>query len=263
MKSTQLCRSGAVLFLLLSVIPAAAKAQAVGATFKDCPVCPEMIVMPGGSFLMGTSENAGSLSRGSEGPQRQVTLKSFAIGKFEVTQAQWTEVMGDDPSANKGATLPAENVSWNVANAFVQKLSEKTGRPYRLPTEAEWEYAARAGSTSAYAFGDEEALLSDHGWFDGNSGMETHPVGEKPANNFGLHDTHGNVWEWVQDCFHESYVRAPVDGSAAPEYPACDRVSRGGSWYDIPEVVRSAYRYKDGPDNVVSGMGLRVVRTLP
>jgi formylglycine-generating enzyme required for sulfatase activity len=263
MKSTRFCGSGAVLSLLLCFNPASAEAQAVGAIFKDCAGCPEMIVMPGGSFLMGTLESAQSPARGSEGPQRQVTLKPFAIGKFEVTQAQWIEVMGDDPSANKGATLPVENVSWNAANSFVQKLSEKTGKPYRLPTEAEWEYAARAGSTTAYAFGNEEALLSEHGWFDSNSGMETHPVGEKPANNFGLHDTHGNVWEWVQDCFHESYVGAPVDGSAAPEYNACDRVSRGGSWYDIPEVVRSAYRYKDGPNNVVSGMGLRVVRTLP
>jgi len=263
MKKTKLLESGVVLPLLLSAYLVSAEAQERTTTFKDCAECPEMIVVSAGSFLMGTPEAAQTASRASEGPQRHVTLKAFAIGKFEVTQAQWTEVMGDDPSANKGASLPVENISWNAANTFVQKLSEKTGKPYRLPTEAEWEYAARAGSATAYAFGNEEALLSEHGWFDGNSGMETHPVGEKPANNFGLHDTHGNVWEWVQDCYHESYVGAPGDGSAAPEYNACDRVSRGGSWYDIPEVLRSAYRYKDGPNNVVSGMGLRVVRTLP
>lgn len=260
---TRWLKCGAMLPLLLFMHTVSVEAQQPGSTFKDCPECPEMIVLPGGIFLMGTPENALTASRVSEGPQRQVTLQPYALSKFEVTQAQWTAVMGDDPSANKGADLPVESVSWNAAKAFVEKLSEKTGKPYRLPTEAEWEYAARAGSTTAYAFGDDEAQISEHSWFDGNSGMSTHPVGEKPPNSFGLHDMHGNVWEWVQDCFHENYIGTPTDGSAAREYPSCDRVSRGGSWYDVPEVARSAYRFKDGPDNSVSGMGLRLARSIP
>lgn len=265
MKSAGTFGNGAVLsFLLcLCVSPTFVEAHEPGSTFKDCAECPEMIVLPGGAFLMGTAENTQSQEHTNEGPQRQVTLKPFAIGKFEVTQAQWEAVMGSNPSANKEAILPVENVSWNAASNFVEKLSEKTGKSYRLPTEAEWEYAARAGSTTAYEFGDDAAQLSDHGWFDGNSGWATHPVGEKLPNKFGLHDMYGNVWEWVQDCFHDSYVDVPVDGSAASEYAACERVSRGGSWYDVPEVARSAYRYKDGPENIVSGMGLRVVKTLP
>ncbi len=263
MKGTRTFGNGAILSLLLFVNPTFVEAQEPGVTFKDCAECPEMIVIPGGEFLMGTSENTREQAHANERPQRQVTLKPFALGKFEVTQSQWEAVMGSNPSSNKEAILPVENVSWNAAKTFVEKLSGKTGRPYRLPTEAEWEYAVRAGSTTTYEFGEDHAQLSDHGWFDGNSNMATHPVGEKSANKFGLHDMYGNVWEWVQDCFHESYAGAPVDGSAASEYAACERVSRGGSWYDIPEVLRSAYRYKDGPDNIVSGMGLRVVRTLP
>ncbi len=263
MKNIQLLQRGAILPLLFCVCLNFAVAQQPGATFSDCAECPQMVVIPGGDFLMGTPEIAQNASRASEGPQHQVKIEAFALGKFEVTQAEWTAVMGDDPSSNKGAGLPVEGVSWNAANAFVEKLSAKTGKAYRLPTEAEWEYAARAGSTTAYAFGDDEALLSEHAWFDGNSGMATHPVGEKPANKFGLHDMHGNVWEWVQDCFHENYIGVVADGRKAEEHPTCDRVSRGGSWYDVPEVARSAYRFKDGPNNSVSGMGLRVVRAVP
>lgn len=263
MKKTQLLESGTILPLLLCAYLASAEAQESATTFKDCAECPEMIVISGGSFLMGTPEAAQTAFRASEGPQHEVTLNPFALSKFEVTQAQWTAVMGDDPSFNKGADLPVEGVSWNAAKAFVEKLSERTGKPYRLPTEAEWEYAARAGSITHYSFGDDEAHLSEHGWFDDNSGMATHPVGEKPANKFGLHDMHGNVWEWVEDCFHASYIGIPVNGEAASEFNSCDRVSRGGSWYDVPEVARSAYRFKDGPNNSVSGMGIRVARTIP
>lgn len=262
MKRARLIETGAIFPLLVFACLTSAGAQQPGTTFKDCAECPEMIAISGGSFLMGTPEISQNASRASERPQHQVTLKPFALGTFEVTQAQWTAVMGDDPSSNKGAGLPVEGVSWNAAKDFVEKLSVMTGKQYRLPTEAEWEYAARAGSTTAFAFGDDEAHLGEHGWFDGNSGMATHPVGEKPANKFGLYDMHGNVWEWVQDCFRENYIGAPADGGPAPERDSCDRVSRGGSWYDVPEVARSAYRFKDGPNNSVSGMGLRVVRTI-
>jgi len=262
MKKVHLLESGAILPLLLCAFLASAEALEPTTTFKDCAECPEMIVLSGGSFLMGTPENAQNASRASEGPQHQVTIKPFALGKFEVTQAQWTAVMGENSSSNIGEDLPVEGVSWNAAKAFVEKLSEKTGKPYRLPTEAEWEYAARAGTITNYSFGDDEAQLSEHGWFDGNSGMATHSVGEKPANKFGLHDMYGNVWEWVEDCFHENYIGAPANGEAASEYASCYRVSRGGSWYDIPEAARSASRIKDVPNNIVGGMGLRVVRTI-
>lgn len=263
MKKARLLQSGAVLSVLLCLALSGARAQQPGSPFRDCPDCPEMIVLPAGKFLMGSPDAAQNAARTSEGPQHEVSVKSFAIGKFEVTQAEWRAVMGTDPSSNIGDTLPVEGVSWNAAKAFIVKLSEKTGKRYRLPSEAEWEYAARAGTTTTFSFGDEDAALGDHGWFDGNSGMATHVVGELPANKFGLHDVHGNVWEWVEDCFRENYADTPRDGAAAPDQASCDRVSRGGSWYDIPEVARSAYRFKDGPNNSVSGMGLRVVREMP
>lgn len=256
------------LLMIGSTVPAAA--QVAGGAFKDCPECPEMVVIPAGSFLMGSSgnkANAPGATKGlqpdaSEMPQHNVTLRAFALGKYEVTQEQWVAVMGENPSAHEGPTLPVERVSWNAAKTFIERLSAKTGKLYRLPTESEWEYAARAGSTSAYAFGDDDSELKKYGWYEANSGMATHPVGQKPPNTFGLYDMYGNVWEWVQDCYRASYVGAPADGGAAAEEASCDRVNRGGAWYDDPEVMRSAYRFKDGPDNLVSGLGFRVARAL-
>ena len=213
-------------------------------TFKDCADCPEMVVIPAGSFLMGSTADPFASSQPStyEQPQHSVTIKAFAIGKYEVTQEQWYAVMGTMPSKFKGRTLPVEQVSWEDAQEFVKKLSEKTGKNYRLPSEAEWEYAARAGSQSNYSFGDDEKELGRYGWFDENSGGKTHPVGEKLPNAFGLHDMHGNVWELTQDCWNDNYHGAPTDGSAWMTGICSMRLVRGGSWNVNPQYLRSAFR---------------------
>ena len=196
-----------------------------------------------------------------EQPQHQVTIKSFAIGKYAVTQEQWYAVMTTMPSRFKGRTLPVEQVSWDDVRAFVKKLSEKTGKNYRLPSEAEREYAARAGSQTAYSFGDDEKELGRYGWFNENSGKETHPVGEKLPNAFGLHDMHGNVAEWTQDCWNRNYLGAPTGGNAWSTGDCSRRVVRGGSANDDPQVLRSAFRYGDSSANRFGTRGFRVART--
>ncbi len=254
-----------LLTLLLGVNGAPAPAQTAGTVFRDCAECPDMVVIPAGGYLMGSKPGPFSTPPSDEQPQHAVTLESFALGKYEVTQEQWIAVMGDNPSSNSsGPTLPVEMVSWDDIRVFIEKLNAKTGKRYRLPTESEWEYAARAGGTSAYSFGDIVSELGNHAWFRGNSGNKTHPVGGKAANEFGLHDMHGNVWEWVEDCYQPNYVGAPADSSAAPRQDACDRVFRGGSWVsNLPDFLRSAYRYRFLPFIRLSYLGFRVARTLP
>ena len=183
-----------------------------GAVFKDCETCPEMVVIPAGSFKMGDMSGKGS---SDEKPVHEVKIGySFAVGKYEVTQAEWEAVMGKNPSVFKGARKPVEKVSWNDAKLFIKKLSEKTGKEYRLLSESEWEYMARAGSTTKYPWGDE--IDSSKAKYESKDGSElgTVPVGSYSANAFGVHDTAGNVYEWVEDCDHESYKDAPIDGSA-------------------------------------------------
>ena len=234
-----------------------------GTTFKDCPDCPEMVVIPAGAFLMGSKADPFASTQPSENeqPQYQVTIKSFAIGKYEVTQEQWYAVMGTLPSRFKGRTLPVEQVSWSDAQEFVKKLSDNTGKNYRLPSEAEWEYAARAGSQTAYSFGDNVGELGRYGWFNNNSNNTTHPVGEKLPNAFGLHDMHGNVWEWTEDCWNENYSNAPTDGSAWTAGNCSLRVVRGGSWYIDPQYLRSAGRDRFTTASRFSSVGFRVART--
>ena len=187
-----------------------------GTSFKDCDDCPEMVRIPAGTFLMGSKADpfASSQPSADEQPQHQVSVKAFAMGKYEVTQEQWYAVMGNLPSNFKGRSLPVEQVSWSDAQEFVRRLSAKTGKTYRLPSEAEWEYAARAGSRTEWSFGDSQNELGRYAWFNANSGNTTHPVGEKLPNAFGLHDMHGNVWEWTEDCWNDNYNGAPNDGSA-------------------------------------------------
>lgn len=209
----------------------------------------EMVEIPGGTFWMG-SENGDD-----EKPVHQVTVAPFAIGKYPVTQAQWQEVMSSNPSHFKGDDLPVERVSWEDAQEFCRKLSQRTGQTYRLPTEAEWEYACRAGTTGDYA-----GKLDDMAWYRENSDNKTHPVGQKQPNAWGLYDMHGNVWEWCEDIWHESYEGAPSDSSAwlrdeDSEY----RVLRGGSWLSLARACRSAYRSGDEPGMLDSGSGFRVV----
>ncbi len=221
----------------------------------------EMIAIPGGSFLMGSEDYENTK------PVHPVKLSPFHIGKFQVTQQQWQAVRGKNPSHFKGNNLPVENISWNDATRFCLKLSEKTGKEYRLPTEAEWEYACLAGSTGKYCFSNDQSRLRDYAWFDENSGDKTHPVGEKLPNDWGLHDMHGNVWEWCQDWYGQNYYTelSTQDDLVNPRGPQSGsyRVLRGGSWIDLQDVARAVYRYNNDPANRVSSFGFRVVCCRP
>lgn len=238
------------------------RGSAAGTVYRDCDECPEMVVIAAGTFLMGSkADPVADSTPADEQPQHTVSIKSFSLGRFEVTQAQWQAVMGTLPSRFEGRTLPVEQVSWDDAQAFVSKLSEKTGKKYRLPSEAEWEYAARAGSQTNYSFGDKENELRRYAWFIGNAGHKTHPVGEKVANAFGLHDMHGNVWEWTEDCWNSNYAGAPGDGSAWTAGNCSLRVVRGGSWGSSSRFLRSAFRYGGTTARRYSNDGFRVART--
>ncbi len=245
---------------------------APGTVIKDCPECPEMVVLPGGSFLMGlppdqepdpfSNEKPKAIGSANEKPQHRVQIQSLAIGKYEVTQEQWFAVMGNNPSANKGRTLPVEQVSWDDIQQFIAKLNQKTGQKYRLPSEAEWEYAARAGTTTEWSHGNDESKLGNYAWNARNSGGKTQSVGQKLPNAFGLFDMHGNVWEWTQDCWHNNYVGAPTDGNAWTTGCAENgRVLRGGSWYYSPASLRSANRGRYIPGSRYSDNGFRLART--
>ena len=213
---------------------------------------------------MGSNENA------DERPVHRVNVPSFLIGKTEVTQGQWKAVMGSNPSSFSqcGDDCPVERVTWNEAQDFARRLSQKTGKQYRLPSEAEWEYAARAGSNTKWSFGDNESQLGDYAWYRDNFNAwfgqtKTQRVAQKRPNAFGLFDMHGNVWEWVQDCFHDNYTGAPADGSAWTT--GCSnnwRVLRGGSWNFGPANVRSANRFGFTPGSRDYTIGLRLARTL-
>ncbi|MBE9088772.1 SUMF1/EgtB/PvdO family nonheme iron enzyme [Microcystis aeruginosa LEGE 11464] len=221
----------------------------------------EMVGLPAGQFLMGSPDSDPD-ARDNEKPQHQVKVNSFAIGKYPVTQAQYQAVMGTNPSRfQNNPQNPVEDVSWNDAQAFCQKLSQITGKTYRLPTEAEWEYACRAGTTTRFYFGDDANQLGDYAWYKGNSQQTTHPVGQKKPNAWGLYDMSGNVWEWCEDDWHDNYIGAPKDGSAWLKNGNDNRSPlRGGSWYNVPANCRSAYRnFTYRPDYSLINDGFRVV----
>ncbi|ROI02455.1 SUMF1/EgtB/PvdO family nonheme iron enzyme [Microcystis aeruginosa FACHB-524] len=220
----------------------------------------EMVNLPAGEFLMG-SPDSDSDAQSREKPQHQVQVNSFAIGKYPVTQAQYEAVMGTNPSHFKNNPQnPVEQVNWNDAQAFCQKLSQITGKTYRLPTEAEWEYACRAGTTTRYYFGDDANQLGDYAWYDGNSQDKTHPVGQKKPNAWGLYDMSGNVWEWCEDNWHDNSKNAPKDGSAWLIKDNYSQILRGGSWFLNPDYCRSAYRkYDYRRDDLSNCFGFRVV----
>jgi formylglycine-generating enzyme required for sulfatase activity len=190
--------------------------------------------------------------------QHKVQLtKGFYLGETTITQEQWGEVMGENPSNFKGRKLPVENVSWNDCQQYINKLNKDAPERYKfaLPTEAQWEYAARAGSTTAYCFGDAENKLGDYAWYSGNSGGETHEVGTKKPNVWGLYDMHGNVWEWCSDWYGD-YNGDATDptGASSGSY----RVYRGGGWCDLAVDCRSAYRCGNTPDYRIFILGVRV-----
>jgi formylglycine-generating enzyme required for sulfatase activity len=224
----------------------------------------EMVSLPAGEFLMGSDESD------YEKPQHQVKVNSFAIGKYPVTQAQYEAVMGTNPSYFKNNPQnPVEDVSWNDAKAFCQKLSRITGKTYRLPTEAEWEYACRAGTTTRYYFGDDANQLGDYAWYYENSNRTTHRVnrtthrvGQKKPNGWGIYDMSGNVWEWCEDDWHNSYAGAPDDGTAWLDNDNRSqslKCLRGGSWLFNPDFCRSASRSGPYPDDHDYDIGFRVV----
>ena len=234
----------------------------------------EMIAIPGGTFWMGSPAN--EAERGdNESPQHQVTVPSFFMGKYPLTQAQYQAIMGKNPAYFKGNNRPVENVSWDDAVRFCQKLSQRTGKNYRLPSEAEWEYACRAGTKTPFSFGDN--ITTDLVNYNGNYPYKSAPKGKYreqttdvgtfpptfPPNPFGLYDMHGNVWEWCEDDWHENYIDAPTDGSAWNSQSGSNtKLLRGGSWRDDAGFCRSAIRGRDSRDLRHNDYGFRVVSSF-
>ena len=251
---------------------------ASGQTFKDCAECPEMVVVPAGEFMMGSPK--GEPGRDvDEGPQHRVSIPAqLAVGKYEVTFAEWDAcvVVGgcrhwsDDQGWGRD-NRPVVGVNWFDAREYVDWLGERTGLHYRLLSEAEWEYAARGGTTTPFSTGvrisTTEANFSGHHTYNRSSAgvyrARTTPVGSFPPNPFGLHDVHGNVSEWVEDCWHESYAGAPADGSARTDGACVFRVFRGGNWHYVPGAVRSALRIEGEPAVRDFDLGFRVARPFP
>jgi formylglycine-generating enzyme required for sulfatase activity len=246
--------------------------------FRDCDGCPLMTVVPAGSFMMGSTEaeRQWAVDQGAtegsvkpEKPQHLVRIaEPFAVSKYEVTFEEWDACLAgggcsgyapDDQDWARGRR-PVIKVSWKDANKYTEWLSQKTGEPYRLLSEAEWEYAARAGGERAYWW-DGADPTPEQANFGRNVGKTTE-VGSYPANPLGLHDTAGNVWEWVADCWNQSYEGAPDDGSAWTSGYCSRRVLRGGSWGYDPRFLRSAYRIRNEPDDRSYDFGFRVARTL-
>jgi formylglycine-generating enzyme required for sulfatase activity len=254
--------------------------QEIGKVFKDCTDCPVMVILPEGSVDLvsaASKDTAGAswnllkspvaavvdvlikpadaglgLFRDPEAKNtaHRITIpKPIAMGKFEVTQAEWRAVMGSNPPelkfTNCGDTCPVENVSWNDVQEFIQKLNAKTGKQYRLPTEAEWEYACYGGVQSEYCGGND---LDAVGWADSPFSGKTHPAGQKQANGYGLYDMTGNVWEWTNDCW---------------EGDCTERVRRGGAWEADPQQSRAAYRYGASSARRGYAFGFRLAKTLP
>jgi formylglycine-generating enzyme required for sulfatase activity len=254
--------------------PERERALKPGDRFREClKDCPEMIVIPAGSFTMGSPESE-TARVAREGPQHEVTIaKPFAVSKFVVTFADWdacTSVGGCPQEGRAGdagwgrGKQPVIHVSWDDAQAYVRWLSTMTGKSYRLLTEAEWEYAARAGTMTAFYWGDEigENNANCHRCSSKWDNLQTSPVGSFKPNEFGLFDMAGNVWQWVQDCDHADYKGAPTDGSAWEKGRCTKRIVRGGSWGYFPVDPRSAYRYGDDAVDRNYTTGLRVARTL-
>jgi formylglycine-generating enzyme required for sulfatase activity len=229
--------------------------------------CPEMVVVGQGKFMMGAPEGE-DWSYADEGPQHEVTIaQPFAVSRFELTFDQWDACVrlggcnpiGGSRSPWGSGKHPITDVSWDDAQHYAQWLSQLTGRRYRLLSEAEWEYAARGGTSSRYPFEGDASALDEYAWYSNNSNGKPHAVGDRKRNPFGLHDMFGNVWEWVEDCFHRNYEGAPTDGSAW-SHDCVSHVVRGGSWKEPARHLRSTMRggfYRRHPE-----LGFRVARTL-
>jgi formylglycine-generating enzyme required for sulfatase activity len=256
--------------------PANSASPAAREAFRDCADCPEMLGIPAGEFTMGSS--SGELYRGDE-RQHRVAVGHFALGKYEITFAQWDACvagggcggqMPDDQGWGRG-NRPVIGINWNDAKAYAEWLSRKTGKQYRLPSEAEWEYAARAGTTTPFSFGN--TITTTQANFDGSTGygtapaginrQKTMPVGSFSPNGFGLYDMHGNVWEWTEDCWSDEYAEDRPANATPYSRPDCEgRVLRGGSWEDYPGDVRAAARVGSSADESSWSDGFRVARSL-
>lgn len=293
------------LVVVAAVGYAQAGASEPGTVFRDCADCPLMVVIPSGTFTMGSPDDAAERDR-DEGPQHPVAIAHpLAVSIFEVTRGEFAQFIGDTGYATgeqcnvwtgtreeriAGKSWQNHNfpqtdkhpvvcISWDDAKAYIAWLSRKTGKPYRFLSEAEWEYAARAGAAGKFSFGNDDEGLCKYGnvadatarkgggpatWQYTNCsdgfGMTTAPVGSFAANTFGLHDMHGNVWEWLGDCYRDSYAGAPSDGSAWMQEPCTRRAVRGGGWSYAPKFNRSADRNGDRPAVYGSNLGLRVAR---
>ena len=214
-----------------------------------------MVYVEGGTFTMGATFEQQEPDY-DEKPTHRVSLSSFYIGKYEVTQALWKAVMGSNPSNRKGDNLPVENVSWNDCQTFLRKLNAMTGKNFRLPTEAEWEFAARGGNRNrGYQYSGSN-VLSDVAWYDDNSGSKTHNVGTKAPNELGIYDMSGNVWEWCQD-WKGSYIGSAQTNPKGPSSGSY-RVDRGGSWFNFAWSCRVACRYCHTPDYRYFDLGFRL-----
>lgn len=216
-----------------------------------------MVYVSSGTFTMGGTSEQGSDAYDDEKPTHNVTLSSYYICKYEVTQALWRAVMGSNPSNFKGDNLPVECVSWNDCQTFINRLNSYTGRNFRLPTEAEWEFAARGGNYSRHYKYSGSNYIGDVAWYDDNSGNRTHPVGTKQPNELGLYDMSGNVYEWCSDWYgsYSSYSQSDPTGPNS----GSGRVFRGGSWYDGAWLCRSSSRFSNTPGISDCHLGLRLV----
>jgi formylglycine-generating enzyme required for sulfatase activity len=217
----------------------------------------KFVLIPAGEFEMGSEEAL------TEQPVHRVKIPNpFYLGIYPVTQREWKALMGTDPAYFKGEDRPVESVSWNDVQEFIKILNAREGTAtYRLPTEAEWECACRAGTATRYSFGESVSNLGEYAWYSANSDAQTHPVGQKKPNHWGLHDMHGNVYEWVQDTWHSSYTGAPRDGSAW-EGSGAVRVMRDGGWCSAADNCRSTYRFGYDQSYRNFNLGFRLLRDL-
>ncbi|MGN1173427.1 MAG: formylglycine-generating enzyme family protein, partial [Muribaculaceae bacterium] len=213
----------------------------------------EMVYVPGGTFTMGATAEQGDDAWDSEKPAHSVTLSGYYIGKYEVTQAQWKAIMGTNPSSFKGDNLPVERVSWDDCQTFIRKLNQLTGKKFSLPTEAQWEYAARGGKSGGTKYSGCNDIDNVAWYYRDIAGEKTHPVGTKSPNDLGIFDMSGNVWEWCQDWYDSNYYKnSPTSNPTGPE-SGSRRVYRGGSWDYGARCCRVSFR---GDSSHVYGRGI-------
>lgn len=252
----------------LKKITAESQSPKIPETFTSLFTGMEFILIPAGEFIMGSPKKAGALNSlrnffSTESPAHEVTIEyHFYLGKFPVTQKQWIAVMGENPSKIKDNNRPIENISWDEIQKFIKKFNEIEGTDkYRLPSEAEWEYACRAGTQTKYSFGDNNSKLGEYAWYFSNSST-TQPVGKKEPNPWGLYDMYGNVLERVQDTWHSNYIGAPSDGSAREDRDHSCQPVRGGAFHSFAGDCHSAYRLSAKSTSQKNDMGFRLLREL-